>query len=268
MRKLSAYEPVLSRVMRVIARDTRFTCRPNLSQILENNSRLVVAVSHSTPLSWLPSAALLALHTCARGGRGRTPMGVMDNFFFHVPGLREVAQLLTQSEKSLSYQELAERFETKGDIDLVLFPEGSNCFFGQPDEIQDFRSPKFVELAIRTDSPILICVHTGSENWAKALAVPENVFSKLSLLPNFAFDFLQKRIKKTGLFTLPMLPLPMAKFEMLCELYEPTIGENDLSEDPSERLLQIRVEAERVRTRMRELLNELLSDNQNTKAHL
>jgi hypothetical protein len=257
MRTLAQYEPLLSQVMRVIARETHFTCRPGLGELLSNNSRLVIVLSHSTPLSWLPSASLLALHACARGGRERTPMGVMDNFFFNVPGLKELAKFLTQSEKSLSYQELSDRFETKGDIDLVLFPEGSNCFFGKPDEIQEFRSPKFVDLAIRTSSPILIGVHKGSESWAKALEVPKDVFSSLKMLPNILYDFAEKRIRKTGLFTLPVLPLPMAKFEMLCELYYPTLKVEDLSDDVEVRFSQIKAEAEKVRERMRELLIEL-----------
>jgi hypothetical protein len=259
MRKLADYEPVISQVMRLCAKETRFECEPPLAEVLAEYPQLMVAMMHATPLSWLPSISLLALETASRGGRQRSPMGVMDNFFFHLPGLREVARYLSQSDKPLSYHELSARFRDAGDIDLVLFPEGSNCFFGPPDEIQEFRSPKFVELAIETETPLLLGVHTGSENWAKTLPIPQLWIDKLDLLPAFASSFLEKRLRQSGLLTLPVLPLPMERFTMKCELYKPTLTKVQLATDLDERRSQIRAEALLVRDRMRAMLAALVS---------
>ena len=259
VRRLSEYEPILSQLLTMMAKDTSFEAVPSLNDVFSRHPRVIVVLNHSTPLSWLPSVALLAIHACARGCGDRVPMGVMDRFFFQIPFLREVAQLITQVERPLSFRELCERFEDKGDIDLVLFPEGSNCFFGHPEEIQEFRSPKFVELAVRTGAPILIGVHTGSEAWARALPVPDEFMQHLKLLPRFAFDFLEKRVRKSGLFVLPLLPVPMEKFSMRTELYRPRLKFEDLASDAIERAGQIRVEAERIRARMREMLLELRS---------
>jgi hypothetical protein len=259
-RRLADYEPILSQIMRLIAKKTDFRSRPPFSDVLARNPRLVVAISHSTPLSWLPAGALLAAHACARGGGQRVPMGVMDRAFFQIPFVKEMAQLITQSERPLSFFELTERFEKAETADLVVFPEGSNCFFGHPDEIQEFRSPKFVEIAIRTKCPIYIVVHRGSEQWAKTIPVNEEQLAKLDVLPDFVYEFLERRLRKTGLLALPVLPKPMEKFEMLGELYQPSLLLEELSEDPAERHDQIRNEAEKVRTRMRELLVELAAE--------
>jgi hypothetical protein len=256
-RRLADYEPVLSQILRLIAKKTDFQSRPPFSEVLSDHPRLVVAISHSTPLSWLPAGALLAAHACARGGGQRVPMGVMDRTFFQIPFLKELAHLITQSERPLSFFELTERFERAETADLVVFPEGSNCFFGNPEEIQEFRSPKFVEIAIRTKCPIYIVVHRGSEQWAKTIPVNDEQIQKLDVLPGFVYEFLERRLRRTGLFALPVIPKPMEKFDMLGELYQPALTLEDLSDDPAERHEQIRAEAEKVRSRMRDLLAEL-----------
>ena len=257
MKRLGDYEPYLSQVMKFIAHETRFRCRPSLAGILSENPRLVVAISHSTPLSWLPAIALLSTRTSAKGGADRVPVGVVDKFFYHVPVLREVAKYFSQSERPLTFSEFIEHFEKLQGADIVLFPEGSNCFFGEPEEVQEFRSSRFVELAVRVDAPILIAVHRGSEDWAKAFPVPKAFLDKLKILPAFAVDFLEKRLRKTGLLVLPFLPLPMAKFEMLCELYHPALKKSDLSDDREILLNQVRAEGEKVRQRMKEMLAEI-----------
>jgi hypothetical protein len=184
----------------------------------------------------------------------------MDHAFFQIPLVKALAQFFTQSERPVTFQDLCERFQSAEPFDLVLFPEGSNCFFGSPDEIQDFRSPKFVELAVRTKTPILIGAHLGSEAWAKALPVKEEVMDYLTLLPNFAYNFVEKRIRKTGHFVLPLSPKPMEHFEMICEIYHPSLKAEDLAEEASIRRAQLEAEAARIRQRMVELLDELKSE--------
>lgn len=257
MKTLRSYEPILSQLMQLMARETRFRAKPSLSEIIAEHPRLIVAMSHGSPLSWLPAACLLTAHVCARGGGGRRPIGVMDRFFFHVPGLKRMAHALTQTSRSLSLFELSQCVESGECSDIVVFPEGSNCFFGRPDELQEFRSPKFVELAIQYDMPILVCVHRGSEAWARAIEVKDEVIEQLDLLPKFVFDFLESRLRRTGLFALPLLPKPMDCFEMRVELYTPLLSKKDLFEDPIERREQLRAEAERVRASMQRMLAEI-----------
>ncbi|MES2964820.1 MAG: hypothetical protein V4760_13090 [Bdellovibrionota bacterium] len=261
MRTIGEFEPLLSQIMLAIAKDTRFRCRPKLSQILEENPRLVIAISHGSPLSWLPAVALLCAHFTARGGRDRRPMGVMDRLFFSLPGVKHLAAHLTQSEKALGFMEILESFMRGDGTDLVVFPEGSNCFFGDPNVLQPFRSPRFVELAIEADIPILVCAHRGSEGWGKAIEVDSDWLKSLDYLPKIVFDFIEARLKKTGLFTLPLWPTPMNRFDMICELVPVALKSSDLSSDPAVRREQITKESERIRAKMQGLLDELDSDD-------
>ena len=261
MRRLKEFEPALARIMDVWSKETVFHCEPGLEEIFAEHPRLIAAVSHCTPLSWFPAIALLTAKSCASGGGERIPVGVMDRFFHSLPVMRELATFITQFDQPLGFNELAERFSGETPIDLVLFPEGSNCFFGSPDEIQEFRSPKFVELAVRAEAPLLLAVHTGSEAWAKSFAVPPEIMSSIDLLPPVVAGFLKGRLEKSGRLTVPLFPAPLERFEMRCELYRPGLRKEELSEDATERLEQLRVEANKVREKMRDLLGTLRNLN-------
>jgi hypothetical protein len=258
---LSFFEPILSQIMLMVAKKTRFRSRPGLASVLAENPRLIVVFNHSTPLSWLPAISLLTAHACARGGGTRRPTGVMDRFFFSVPGLRVLAHQLTQSDHPLGFEELVATFRTSKETDIIIFPEGSNCFFGEPSVVQPFRSPRFVELAVRTNTPILLCAHRGSESWAQAVPVGDAVTSKIDLLPKVIADFLGERLKETGLLTIPKIPKQLDRFEMLCELYKPSLAEDELDKNSSRARAQIEEEAEHVRAKLESMLAEIDADH-------
>lgn len=257
VKTLRFFEPLLSLVLHKITKHTRFRSRPGLAEILATHPRLVIVFNHSTPLSWLPAIALLATQACAKGGGERRPMGVMDRFFFSIPGLRMIAHQLTQTDHPLEFGELIEKFHAAIGSDIVIFPEGSNCFFGDPAEVQPFRSPRFVELAVRSETPILLCAHRGSEGWSTTVPIDPSWLSKLTLLPTVVSEFLGHRLRETGLLTIPLLPKPLEHFEMLCELYEPRLKLADLSPDPDEAARQIRSEADLVHAHLEAMLKEI-----------
>lgn len=259
MRRLSDYENWTARFMELFAKKTEFRCEPGLDRILVQHKKLIVAISHSSPLSWLPAPCLLTSHVCARGGGGRTPIAVMDRFFYSLPILKEIATYISQSERALNFDELVQHFESLEHGDLVVFPEGSNCFFGPPDQLQPFRSLKFVELAMVTRTALLLCVHRGSEGWSKTLSVPNNFVSKLEelKLPTAIERFLKDRAQQTGLLTVPLFPQPMEKFSMSCELYE-IESTGELPSDADVRQERIREEAARIHERMSQMLAQLV----------
>jgi 1-acyl-sn-glycerol-3-phosphate acyltransferase len=257
MNSLKDFEPFLSPLLHSMSEDTEFVCRPNLAELLQDNTNLVLAISHATPLSWLPAISLLTVNACARGGGARKPLGVMDRLLYRIPGLSKVAKFMGQTEAPKSFDELVDHLSRSEQTDLVVFPEGSNCFFGEPDQVQEFRSPRFVEIAVRLNLPILVCVHRGSESWARALPVAPQLMMGLGFLPPVASDFLTERLMRSGQFTMPVLPRPMKKFRMLCELYRPELKLLELAENDDERRTQLEEESERIRIKMKELLDEL-----------
>ena len=251
LRKLSDYEIVTSKVLSWVAKDTRFKSRPSLDRIFSEHPRLVVVFSHSSPLSWIPAPCLLTAHAAARGGGSRRPIAVMDRFFYSIPILKQLATYISQSAKPLSFEELIQHFENLQTVDLVVFPEGSNCFFGDPSELQPFRSVRFIEIAVRTKTPLLLCVHRGSEEWGRTVSVPEAVLS-------LAGKFMSGRLFSSRRLTIPMLLKPMPHFQMLCELYEPEL--QILPEDPVMGKAALQSECEKIQAKMKAMLEEVDDD--------
>ncbi len=246
MRNLGEYEPYLTTLLTLMAPQTKLTSEPPLKELMASENKLVVVVNHASPLSWVPAAALLCREIVRAGAGNRVPRGIMDQFFFQFAPLKPIAKFVSQSDEYLEFDELVEHFENAEQADLVIFPEGSNCFFGRPDEIQKFRSPRFIEIAVRAQVPILICVHTGSEIWGQPFKFPPTFSAIIPFLPAWA----QKGIANSGMVTMPTFPIPLEDFRMHCELYQPKLKEEDLSDDKHERRAQLHEEAEKVRSIM------------------
>lgn len=246
MKNLGEYEPYLTTLLSLVAPETKLTAEPSLKEVMASENKLVVVLNHAAPLSWVPAASLLTREAVRAGAGNRIPRGIIDQFFYQFTPLKPVAKFVTQSDEFLNFDQLVEHFENAPQADLVIFPEGSNCFFGRPSEIQKFRSPRFIEIAVRTNVPILICTHSGSEIWGQPFKFPPSFSAIIPFLPPWA----QKGIASTGMATMPTFPVPLEDFRMHCELYRPKLRASDLFEDKHERRAQLHEEAEHVRSIM------------------
>jgi hypothetical protein len=263
LRRLSDYEPLTNAVLKLVAKKTAFHTDVPLDEMMSRHPRLIVAFNHASPLSWIPAPCLLTAQLAARGGGSRRPIAVMDRFFYSLPGLKDVAKFITQSDRPLRFEELVQHFEELGTADLVVFPEGSNCFFGDPMSLQPFRSDRFVEIAMRTNTPILLCVHRGSERWGINVPLTENLTTKISELPlpSFVQKFIGNRLKENGGLTVPLPPTPMAQFSMYTRIFYPQVP-NDLSRSQAdfsshEWREQVSIQASKVHQEMRSMLDHL-----------
>lgn len=252
MKKLSHYRIFLDPLLQTLTDKVEFTSEPPLEDILRN-PRLVITFNHSTPLSWLPAIALLNQQACLNGGDERVPRGVADHWFYSNPFTQWIAEQLTQSSKPQTFNELVTNFSESYWHDLVVFPEGAHTFFGNVKEIGEFRSPKFVEIAIRCAAPILLCVHKGSESWSQSIPVSHQLGGMVLSMSKFFGE----NLMKTGAINLPMPPSKIPIFKMKCALYMPALYESDLSENENERRNQLSEEAEKIRNKMIEMLGSL-----------
>ncbi|MFN7454895.1 MAG: hypothetical protein ACK5RO_09580 [Pseudobdellovibrionaceae bacterium] len=252
MRSLGDYNPFLKALFDSIVEKSSFQPEIPLQQILQN-PKLLVLVNHSTPLSWIPSVALLCNKVVGSGGGHRKPRGIADRWFYSNPFTTVLAEYLTQSSKPETFEEIVSHFSEAKDTDLVIFPEGANTFFGELSEIQPFRSSKFIEISIRTQAPMLLVVHKGSENWSVPLAVPS---AWAMYLGAFA-PFFAKQIESGKSLNFPFPVQKIQDFKMSVRLYTPALYESDLSENSFERKNQLETEAEQVREIMQEMLNHL-----------
>lgn len=255
LKNIEDYRPILEKVFHQIIHNYAFDSQDVLLDISQKKEKVITIMNHSTPLSWLPAACVMAEQFCRAGGGSRVPIAVMHKFFFDFPLLKPLGKYFTQFNQVLSFDEVLKKFQANECTDLAIFPEGSNCFFGEGHVVQPFRSPRFVEIALRAKAPILLAAHHGSENWAKSLRIQREKIPFMAYLPGWV----NEKIERGGHFTLPLWPRPIEDFRMKCEIYEPELKLEDLSGHRRERLDQLWQEAERVRHRMQEMVDSLAS---------
>ncbi|MFN7729575.1 MAG: hypothetical protein ACK5P7_10505 [Bdellovibrio sp.] len=252
MRTLQDYEPFLRALHNSISQDSQIETETPLAQIMQF-PRLMVILNHATALSWIPAISLLAPEAASKGGGDRTPMGVVDKFFYSTPLTQFIAEYVTQSKEPLGFEQLLTHFQAEKRRDLVIFPEGARTFFGDLTQIQPFRSPRFVELAIRTQAPILLAIHRGSETWNLDVSLPREWGA---LLMPFS-RFFGQGLLEAGALNLPVRLKKIPHFRMKLELYKPALNAEQLSDDETQRRLQLASEAQKIRSRMQAMYDSL-----------
>jgi hypothetical protein len=253
MRTVSDYSGLVDLLFGVFIEHAEFTCEPPLREVLKKHAKLIGLFSHSTPLSWLPVMCLLQREYVENGGGQRVPLGIFDRFFYDFKPLRPFVQWLSQSVSPLGFGDLAEHFRTFEQADLIIFPEGSNCFFGDPNEVQEFRSNRILELAIKQNVPVLLGVHRGSESWADTFHVPDSAKFLFGFLP----ELIGQSFRAVDRLVVPRVPRKIQNFRMHCVLYTPSIRAEDLEKDRRKRREQVNAEGERLRQKMIEMLTTL-----------
>lgn len=255
MKTVADYAEFLKAIKASVIQESAFSCEPSLDAVFRN-PRLIIVPSHATPLSWIAVMCELADRAVEAGGGNFIPRGVADHWFYSNPLTKMIAEYLTQSDHPLTSEELISSFKEAHREALVIFPEGANSFFGNVNEIQPFRSPKFIEVSIRCQAPLLLAVHQGTEGWSVPLQIPKEIGE--ALMPYS--KFFGEKILGTQAFNWPLWPQKIQKFSMACRLYVPALYESDLSTDPTELKAQLEREAEEVRDVMEEMRENLVSN--------
>ncbi|NRB39455.1 MAG: hypothetical protein HRU20_13460 [Pseudomonadales bacterium] len=223
-------------------------------EILENNPKLVIAMNHGTASA--PSYVNPALMDVLlkNGGAKRHPVGVVWKHFYKVPGLKQAMTYLTQVDRPLSFDEFVEKFSHKDCSDFMVMPEGENCIFGDGIAIQPFMSSRFLELAIRTECPVLLAVHYGSHVNVKTRTISKKQAGWIKKVMPVAGE----KVEASGMLTLPnFLGGKLPELKMAFELYQPQLTLDDLPADKDECKALLNEEAQVIRAKMQLMVDML-----------
>jgi hypothetical protein len=105
------------------------------------------------------------------------------------------------------------------------------------------------------NTPILVLVHQGSENWAKTLPISRHLDPLLQKLPKKSYD----RIKETRLLSIPFLVRRPKELKVMYKLYQPGISADDLNTDLETQKILLKKESDNVRTLMQSMIDQLKS---------
>jgi len=254
MRSVKDFSLLAGAMTKALAKKISFhTNSDNMSEILAKHPKLIVALNHGPMLGPLASTITLNKLYMENGGNNRKPIVIMWRLFYQIPLYKYAIQYLTQVDRGLNFSEFLGKMEDEGFTDLFVKPEGENCNYGDGLEIQPFLSPRFVEFALRLNTPILVMVHQGSENWAKTLPVSKHLDPLLKKLPKKSYE----RIKETRILSVPFLVKRLKELKVMYKLYQPQITAKDLNVNLDTRKALLQKESDNVRELMQSMIEEL-----------
>lgn len=226
---------------------------PPLKQIFARYPKVVHAISHAGSLGWLPPILALLRLALSEGGKDRKALGIFHRGLYKFAISRWILRVVFQSTEPPTFAKVIEAFRSGPVNDIALFPEGDNCVLGDVYEIRPFRSPKFIELAIAAEAPILVTVHRGAEEWGKDFYIPSWLLRWGRMIePAYV-----RPLMKNPVLNLPLRITRIPKFSLHCSLYFPRLSYDQLSSRPRERWFQLHEEAERVKALMVALLKDM-----------
>ncbi|MGQ9863948.1 MAG: hypothetical protein ACUVRD_05660 [Bacteroidia bacterium] len=225
---------------------------PPLSEIFQK-PKLLHALSHAGTLGWIPSILALLKLAIDHGQKNRCALGIFHRILYKTLLTRKILEYFFQSTQPPRFAAYLQAFRRPEITDVAVFPEGDNCIIGDVHTIRPFRSPKFVELALAAQCPITIIVHRGAETWGQDIYASSLVLEIIRRLQPSMY----RPLLKTPLLNLPLRVHKIPIFSMHIGLYIPHIGYEELSSNARTRWFQLSAEAEKIKTFMKELQNQM-----------
>ena len=258
MRSLGDYQRATTLLKHFYISDVKISNHSDhLGEILEQHPQLIIVMNHGPMMGAIAGLIGLADTFQQRGGASRVPFGITWRNFYRLPISKQVLTFLTQLDHGVSFDEAMSLIQSKQFSDCVIMPEGALCNFGNGVKIVDFLSPRFIELAIRNQIPILLFVHQGSEDWAWPLSIDSRLLPLFRWLPKHMADTL----KHTKTLSIPKLfKRKLDTLRVSFTLYTPRLTLNQLSSDKFERQQQLSGEAEQVKLGMQHAMKLLLHE--------
>ena len=231
---------------------SRYPGSEDLSCILTEHPRLVVAMNHGPMAGPLAGSVGIMHQYFKSGGQERRPVIIAWRGFYRIPLIKHVVRYMSQVKNPPNLDGFVKRLTSGDATDLFVMPEGENCSFGNGRDIEPFLSPRFVELALKAGTPIMIAVHLGSEQWSNIVPVSNRLNPILRYLPRKSYE----RIRDTGQINFSLLASKkIPELVMYFKLYQPQMTEEDLDREDSFELLTR--EAERIRAIMQSMVDDV-----------
>ncbi|MBT3219814.1 MAG: hypothetical protein HN348_12050 [Proteobacteria bacterium] len=147
---------------------------------------------------------------------------------------------------------------------LSVAPEGEYSLYGNGLDIQPFRSPRSLEIALRANCRIVLMVACGFERWQRNVSIGSGRRKRLTKAIGLRIPFVNKldeqaleaahQLSVSGMFG------RIHDIYIASELYEPELTAADLAGDRATRDEQLWVEANRMRQQMIRMVDALKAE--------
>lgn len=194
-----------------------------LQQILNAEPHLLIVLNHGHMFA--PVISLPALHDILvrYGGGNRRVLTVTLKIYYQLPILKYFTHYLTQSLSNLNAKELIGKINSNSVDDILIMPEGEHCGFGNGIALEPFISPRFAEIAIRTNTPILLAVHRGTHYWTRHYPALGKYIARLPQGTPWLSERRRALLNKDGMNLSRLRAGRLKRYPWFIQLHRPTI---------------------------------------------
>jgi hypothetical protein len=259
MVRFDEYDSVLRACQRLFIGKVHFLDGFPWKKYFETEQRALIVANHGPiigPLVWV----MALFPRIADLGFGHlTYSAIAHPIIRNIPIFARMVGFEKQRGKRLRTADYVELFK-EGRLNILsVAPEGEYALYGNGVDIQPFRSPRSLEIALEADCRIILVVGKGFERWQRSVSIEEGWRKRLVKWMAVKIPFLDKldegALENAAQFSISGLFGRIPDFYVASEVYEPELTAAMLAEDRATRDNQLSAEAARMRLQMIRMLD-------------
>lgn len=261
MVRIDKYDRLLKIFRRLLIGEVHFIDGLSWEENFQREEQAMVVLSHGPifgPLAWV----ITILPRVTDLGFGHLIYtGIAHPIVSNIPIFERIVGFQKSGGKRLTVDDYVALFKS-GRLNLLsVSPEGEFSLYGNGVDIQPFRSPRALEIALRVNCPIILIVGKGFEVWQRPLDIRARWRKALVKWLALKIPFLDRldegaldgadTLSLTGIFQ------RIPHFHVYSKRYEPKLTGQELSREKETRDRQLWAEADRMRLEMMAMMEEL-----------
>lgn len=261
MVRFDEYDGLVRLWRRLFVGEVRFRDGFSWTEQFSTGTRALFIANHGPILGPLVWVAALFPRVVDLGFGHLTYSAIAHPIVRNIPIFARVVGYERRGSKRLRADDYVELFG-RGRLNILsVAPEGEYSLYGNGVDIQPFRSARSLEIALRADCRIVLAVASGLERWHQPVSIAQPWRKGLVKRATKLVPFLDK-IDEAALVRADQLSVSgifgkIPELTIATELYEPELSRDALAADRAHRDEQLWAEADRVRERMKGMLNEI-----------
>lgn len=258
MVRFDAYDRFLRACQRLFIRKVHFIDGFPWKEYFETEQRALIVANHGPIIGPFVWVIALFPRIVDLGYGHFTYSAIAHPIIRNIPIFARIVGFERKEGKRLRTADYISLFE-EGRLNILsVAPEGEYSLYGNGVDIQPFRSPRSLEIALEADCRIILVVGKGFERWQRSVAIDTSWRKRLVKRLALKIPFLEG-LDENALETAAQLSVSgifgrIPDFYVASEVYEPELTGAMLARDRAARDEQLWVEADRMRLQMERML--------------
>lgn len=265
MVRFDEYDTILRACQRIFIANVHFEDGFVWKDNFESEKRALIVANHGPILGPFVWVMALFPRIVDLGYGHLTYSAIAHPIISNIPIFARMVGYERRRGRRLGAADYIELFKSGRLNVLSVAPEGEYSLYGNGVDIQPFRSPRSLEIALRGDCRIILLVGKGFEHWQRNLSIEagwrKRVFRRLASTIPFLDKLDEAALEAARQLSISGVLGRIPSFTVASEIYEPELTVEKLAEDRRIRDEQLWAEANRMRLEMVRMLEELGSDS-------